>query len=74
MPMVKDAKLSTSYGDEAGTPRGMASGTNKGECEFMMYSFDVRFKGKNVFRLGDPLFHNKKNIAGKSLAPEGSRP
>ena len=33
-------------------------------CEFMMYSFDVKFEGKNVCRLGDPLFHNKKNIMG----------
>ncbi len=25
---------------------------------------DVKFEGKNVCRLGDPLFHNKKNIMG----------
>jgi hypothetical protein len=29
-----------------------------------MYSFDVKFEGKNVCRLGDPLWHNKKNILG----------
>lgn len=64
MPMVKGAKYSTSTGDEAGTNKGVASGTTKGECEFMNYSFDVKFEGKNVCRLGDPLFHNKKNIMG----------
>ncbi len=64
MPMVKGAKYSTSSGDEAGTAKGIMSSSTKGECEFMMYSFDVKFEGKNVCRLGDPLFHNKKNIVG----------
>ena len=64
MPMVKGAVYSTSTGDEAGTLKGVISGQNKSECEFMMYSFDVKFEGKNVCRLGDPLFHNKKNIMG----------
>ncbi len=64
MPMVKGAVYSTSTGDEAGTAKGVASGQTKGECEFMMYSFDVKFEGKNVCRLGDPLWHNKKNIVG----------
>ena len=62
MPMVKGAKYSTSTGDEPGSAGGVISGVNKGECEFMMYSFDVKFEGKNVCRLGDPLWHNKKNI------------
>ena len=30
----------------------------------MLYSFDVKFEGKNVGRLADPLFHNDKNIMG----------
>ncbi len=64
MPMVKGAKYSTSTGDEAGVAKGVISSSTKGECEFMMYSFDVKFEGKNVCRLGDPLFHNKKNIMG----------
>lgn len=64
MPMTKGAKYSKSSGDEAGTAGGVVSGCNRGECEFMMYSFDVKFEGKNVCRLGDPLFHNKKNIMG----------
>jgi uncharacterized protein DUF4150 len=64
MPMVKGAKYSKSSGDEAGSAGGIMSSTNRGECEFMMYSFDVKMEGKNVCRLGDPLFHNKKNIMG----------
>lgn len=64
MPMVKGAKYSKSTGDEAGSRKGVVSGTITAECEFMMYSFDIKFEGKNVCRLGDPLFHNKKNIMG----------
>ncbi|MBX6362553.1 MAG: DUF4150 domain-containing protein [Gemmatimonadetes bacterium] len=64
MPMVKGAKYLKSSGDEAGVAGGVMSGVNLGECEFMMYSFDVKFEGKNVCRMGDPLFHNKKNIMG----------
>ena len=64
MPMAKGAKYSRSQGDEAGTIGGMISSVNMGECEYMMYSFDVKFEGKNACRLGDPFFHNKKNIMG----------
>ena len=62
MPMVKGAKYAMSTGDEAGSAGGVLSSTTKGECEFMLYSFDVKFEGKNVCRMGDPLWHNKKNI------------
>jgi hypothetical protein len=64
MPMVKGAKYSRSSGDEAGTLGGVMSSVNMNVCEFMLYSFDVKFEGKNVCRLGDPLFHNKKNMLG----------
>ena len=64
MPMVKGAKYSRSSGDEAGTLGGVVSGVNMSVCEYMMYSFDVKFEGKNVCRLGDPMWHNKKNIMG----------
>lgn len=65
MPMVKGATYSTSTGDEAGTAGGgVVSSSMKGACEFMLYSFDVKVEGKNVCRLGDPLFHNKKNMMG----------
>jgi hypothetical protein len=64
MPMTKDAKYSMSTGDEAGSALGVMSSKIKGDCEYMMYSFDVKYEGKNVCRLGDPLFHNKKNAMG----------
>lgn len=65
MPMVKGAKYRMTSGDEAGTAGGgVLSNSTKGAAEFMMYSFDVKFEGKNVCRLGDPLFHNKKNAMG----------
>jgi hypothetical protein len=64
MPMTKDAKYMMSTGDEAGSIGGIISNKIKGPCEFMMYSFDVKFEGKNVCRLGDPLFHNDKNGMG----------
>lgn len=64
MPMVKGAKYVMTSGDEPGSAGGVVSGVIKGEAEFMMYSFDVKFEGKNVCRMGDPLFHNKKNIMG----------
>jgi len=62
MPMVKGAKYMRSMGDEAGTAGGVVSGINMGECEFLLFSFDVKFEGKNVCRMGDMLWHNKKNI------------
>jgi hypothetical protein len=64
MPMIKGAKYRTTSGDEAGSAGGVVSGTVKGEAEFLSYSFDVKYEGKNVCRLGDSLFHNKKNTAG----------
>ncbi len=64
MPMAKGAKYMRSQGDEAGTIGGMISSINMGECEYMVYSFDVKLEGNNVCRLGDQLFHNKKNIMG----------
>ncbi|MBN1961014.1 MAG: DUF4150 domain-containing protein [Deltaproteobacteria bacterium] len=63
--MVKGANYSSTTGDEAGTAGGgIVSSSTRGKAEFMLYSFDVKFDGKNVCRMGDPLFHNKKNIMG----------
>jgi hypothetical protein len=64
MPMTKGAQYAMSAGDEAGSATGVMSSKIKGPCEFMMYSFDVKFGGQNVCRLGDPLFHNDKNAMG----------
>jgi hypothetical protein len=62
MPMVKGSTYMMSTGDEAGSIGGIISSTFKGVCEFMLYSFDVKFEGKNACRLGDMMWHNKKNI------------
>ncbi len=64
MPQAKGAKYSITTGDEAGSVGGVISGKFKSECEFLVYSFDVKFEDRNVCRLGDPLFHNNKNIMG----------
>ena len=57
-------------GKSADTTSGPTSVKNDGqmpmtkEAQYMMYSFDVKYEGKNVCRLGDPLFHNDKNAMG----------
>lgn len=64
MPMVKGSTYSMSYLDEAGVAGGILSSVNRDVCEYLLYSFDVKFEGNNVCRLGDQLWHNKKNIMG----------
>jgi hypothetical protein len=58
---VKDSNFSTSTGDEAGSAGGAASSKTKGKAEFVNYSFDVKFEGKNVARAFDLMLHNDKN-------------
>lgn len=59
---VKDSNFSTSTGDEAGTAGGgVASSKTKGKAEFVNFSFDVSFEGKNVARALDLMLHNDKN-------------
>ncbi len=71
---VKDSNFSRSMGDEAGTNKGVASGKNMGKAEFLLYSFDVKFEGKNVPRAFDIMLHNDKNtppfpvLQGPSIA------
>jgi hypothetical protein len=58
---VKDSNFKTSTGDEAGTLKGVASNKNKGKAEFVNFSMDVQFEGKNVPRSFDLMLHNDKN-------------
>jgi hypothetical protein len=58
---LKDSNFSLSSGDEAGSAGGVASGKIKGKAEFVLYSFDVKFEGKNVARAFDIMLHNDKN-------------
>jgi len=59
---VKDSNFKMSTGDEAGSAGGgVASGKIKGKAEFVNFSFDVQFEGKNVPRALDMMLHNDKN-------------
>jgi hypothetical protein len=58
---VKDSNFSMSTGDEAGSLLGIASNKIKGKAEFVNFSFDVKFEGKNVARAMDLMLHNDKN-------------
>ena len=58
---VKDSNFMTSTGDEPGSLLGVASNKVKGKAEFVNFSFDVFFEGKNVARAMDLMLHNDKN-------------
>lgn len=59
---VKDSNFRMSTGDEAGSAGGgVVSNKIKGKAEFVMFSFDVKFEGKNVARAMDIMLHNDKN-------------
>jgi hypothetical protein len=59
---VKDSNFSTSTGDEPGSAGGgVVSNKIKGKAEFVNFSFDVKFEGKNVVRALDLMLHNDKN-------------
>ena len=59
---VKDSNFSMSTGDEAGSAGGgVVSNKIKGKAEFVMFSMDVKFEGKNVCRAFDIMLHNDKN-------------
>ena len=56
--MLQGSVFSKSTGDEAGSCGGVASGVNKGQAEFINYSFDVTIEGRGVPRLGDQMLGN----------------
>lgn len=59
---LKDSNFSMSTGDEAGSAGGgVVSNKIKGKAEFVNFSFDVKFEGKNVARAFDLMLHNDKN-------------
>ncbi len=78
---VKDSNFSMSTGDEAGSAGGgMVSSKIKGKAEFVNFSFDVQFEGKNVPRSFDLMLHNDKNtppfpvLQGPVVAIPGPEP
>jgi hypothetical protein len=58
---LQNSNFKMSTGDEAGAPGGVVSGKIKGKAEFVNFSFDVQFEGKNVARALDLMLHNDKN-------------
>lgn len=72
--MVKGSEFKKSSGDEAGTAKGVVSNTNMGKAEFILYSFDVKFEGKNVSRLGDLMLQNKQSAPNTPPFPEVQPP
>jgi hypothetical protein len=72
--MIQDATFATSTGDEAGSAGGVASATTKGKAKFVNYSFDVKFEGKCVPRLGDPMTHNELSSPNTPPFPEVQPP
>src|SRR5690606_16065617 len=58
---VKDSNFKTSTGDEPGVAKGIISSKTKGKAEFVNFSFDTKFEGKNVPRAFDLMLHNDKN-------------
>lgn len=63
MIAVKGSQYASSNGDEAGTAGGVKSGVNMKATDWITYSFDVKFDGKNACRHTDKLFHNNQNAA-----------
>jgi hypothetical protein len=59
---VRTSNFRMSTGDEGGTAGGgVISNKIKGKAEFVNFSFDVKFEGKNVVRAFDLMLHNQKN-------------
>ncbi|MCB9398533.1 MAG: DUF4150 domain-containing protein [Acidobacteria bacterium] len=69
MVLVKNGFMTPSTGDEPGSLLGIASNTVKGKAEPIMYSFDVKFEGKNVVRLMDITLHNKMSAPNTGPFP-----
>jgi hypothetical protein len=69
--MVKGSTFRMSTGDEAGSAGGgVVSNTIKGKAEFVNYSFDVQFEGKNVARQLDLMLMNKQSSPNTPPFPE----
>ena len=64
---VSNSNFMVSTGDEPGSLLGVASNKIKGKAEFINFSFDVKFEGKNVPRAMDMMLHNDKNTPPSPL-------
>jgi len=59
-------------GDEAGSDKGVISGTTSDKTEFISYSFDVRCEGEGVVRHQDMTMMNNGNTTGIVFGTETS--
>ena len=55
-PSSHSSHFKSSTGDEAGTAKGIVSSKSKGKTEFVNFSFDVKFEGKNVTPMATQSF------------------
>lgn len=58
---LSSSEISTSTGDEAGSAKGIGSGTTQGKAFPLNYSFDIQIEGKHPVRNGDPFINNNRN-------------
>ncbi len=72
--MIKSSNFATSSGDEAGSAQGVASNKIKGKANPLVYSFDVKFDGENVFRMTDLMLQNSGSPPNTPPAAEVQPP
>lgn len=72
--MIKSSNFATSTGDEAGSAQGVASNKIKGKAVPLLYSFDVKFDGENVFRMTDLMLQNSGSPPNTPPAAEVQPP
>jgi len=70
---VKSPVVPQSSGTQPPSAGGVVSSRIQGKTEYMLYSFDVKYEGKNVTRLGDPLFHNQHNTPAATVQSESAQ-
>ena len=63
-----------STGDEAGSGKGVGSGTVGDKAEFINYSFDVKIEGKGACRNADAMMQNNRNAMGMNQDSSASHP
>ena len=63
---VRGSAHASCRGDEPGTGKGVASGTNMHESTWITYSPDVYVQGRNICRLSDKMFMNNRNCVSGS--------
>lgn len=71
---IEGCYYSTSTGDQAGSGKGVMSGTVGDKAEFANFSSDVKIEGKGVCRNDDLTTHNNKNTIGRNKDSSASPP